>query len=144
MYMRKTASKAYAIDVRDFRGFYEGTGVTFIAGDFLTEPSFQENSIDVITDACAIGCSMDIPVALRRIQALLKPGGHFITVGDVALHNTVGNFISPSAWIDLATQAGLRLVGDYVEDTTDIFVKMVLPPYGDLNIVRLVFQKPMQ
>jgi len=117
-------------------------GVNFICDDFTVNTTLPENTFDVITDACAIACSMDIDKSVEKISKLLKTGGHFIMVGDTNLSTVSGNFMNPSAWITTCKQHGLNLVGDYTEVSTNLFVvNENYKNYGRLNIVRLCFQK---
>ena len=117
-------------------------GVNFVCDDFITSTTLIENTFDVITDACAVACSMDIDKSVQKISKLLKTGGHFIMVGDTNLSTVSGNFMNPNSWISTCKQYGLNLVGDYTDVSTNLFVvNENYRNYGKLNIVRLCFQK---
>lgn len=117
-------------------------GVNFVCDDFITNTTLPENTFAVITDACAVACSMDIDKSVQKISKLLKTGGHFIMVGDTNLSTVSGNFMNPNSWISTCKQYGLNLVGDYTDVSTNLFVvNENYRNYGRLNLVRLCFQK---
>lgn len=104
--------------------------------------SFPENTIDVVTDSCAVGCSMDLEKVLPCVFKCLKPGGYFITVGDSCLTEHRVPFASPSFWRTTALRVGFEVVGGDDERPQDSCFSFQYNQYK-LFISRLVLRKPV-
>jgi SAM-dependent methyltransferase len=142
LHFKKSVPKVIGVDIAT-EGFVQYARQVYIKHgiEYLTQSVLDltlDYSIDVITDACAMGCShMDKRDVVSKVASLLGPGGYFITTGDtnLAVTNPTAQFISPSTWISICKDVGLCLVSKFEDQPNP------LKQTNDLNIVRLVFQK---
>ncbi len=82
--LRRTVPQMWAIDkdetsIAAARGQDEGTGVTYLHGDFLRY-QFAPESFDFIASVAALH-HMDAAAALGRMRDLLRPGGTLAVIG---------------------------------------------------------------
>lgn len=137
-YFKETVEIVYGMDnICDMPQDRIQKGIRFIKNDILNDTVIQENSLDLVIDACAIGCSMDIELVIKKISTIIKSGGYFISIGDTDLNKASGIFSCPATWIEICKKNGLELVGDYIENKDNLFLHY----NNTLNIVRLVFKK---
>lgn len=144
LYFKKTVPNVTAIDcnVPGTVGLFQENGVQFVHST-VEEATFAPDSVDVIVDSCAVGCSMNVDKVLSNVHSWLKPGGYLISNGDSCLEQNQIPFPSPSYWIEAANRNGLELVGEIKQQDLDEAYSFQYGPYK-LFISRLIFRKPLQ
>jgi SAM-dependent methyltransferase len=143
LYFKQLVPTVYAIDMVSpaNKHLFDAAGVQFLH-ESADAMSFPENSIDVVTDSCAVGCSMDLEKVLPCVFKCLKPGGYFISVGDSCLTEHRVPFASPTFWRTAALRAGFEIVGGDDERPLDSCFSFQYNQYK-LFISRLVLRKPV-
>jgi ubiquinone/menaquinone biosynthesis C-methylase UbiE len=145
LYFKTIVPNVYGVDFyldKAPADFLSKNGVSFVREDVEHSEYFEPNSTDCIVDACAIGCSMKLDLALAKAYKWLKPGGYLISVGDSDINQDNCPFASPKKWVETAKEVGFELVGGSYD--TDVTNKYYFA-YGRymLHISRLVFRKPV-
>lgn len=117
-------------------------GVQVLQSNTEDVTDIAPGSIDVITDSCAVGCSMNLDKVLELSYSWLRPGGYFITTGDSCITNDSLPFPSPDYWCNAAQKVGFQLVGSREPVDHDAAYQY---RYNDLtlHLSRLIFQKPV-
>jgi SAM-dependent methyltransferase len=145
LHFKKIVPTVYGVDFyleKTPADFLANNGVLFIREDVEHSEYFEPNSVDCIVDACAIGCSMKLDLALAKAYKWLKPGGYFISVGDSDVNESNCPFSSPQKWVETAKEIGFELVGDTYDTTVENKYYYAYGRYT-LYISRLVFRKPL-
>ena len=140
IYFKRYSDTVIGVDTscnHEFKHKLEKNGITFIHSA-LEHAVLPDESVDLVVDSCAIGCSMNLNIATQVIYNKLKHGGYFITVGDVCLTTKDGVFPSPDTWIRRAQELGFELVGEMDENTESKFLTMENPK---LYVARMIFRK---
>ena len=100
--------------------------ITRIAGDiYATIAQLESESIDIAIDVCAMHTFLEDPATLlNQIKRVLKPGGHLISVGDVAnpIARNDNHFRYPQEYADLLVSGGLKLLEPYDYQTWEPFL----------------------
>ncbi len=90
--LRRVVRRVTAIDLDEAsielaRRHRDGAGIEYVLGDFLTH-DLEPGSFDAVVSVAALH-HMDTAVALRRMRALLRPGGTLAAVGLARSGNAV-------------------------------------------------------
>jgi SAM-dependent methyltransferase len=124
-------------------------GINLIIGDALDVlKDMDDNSVDVFYDSCSVthfygGYSTDdvLNVAWDRIskeaKRILKPGGLFILASDCRMEDASGEYISPNQIIGILENNGLKLTGEFKNDSNDPYKARYAGPVSELSNVEL-------
>jgi SAM-dependent methyltransferase len=117
-----------AIDIANTNHFCTNSLVNMVLNDALAEvKTMRSKTVDVFTDVCAVthfNSTFDDKTAnlgwkniAEQVYRVLKPGGRFIITTDVDINSDKGEFISPKKIIKIIESSGLKLVGQYDEQS---------------------------
>jgi len=119
--------------------------------EFLKD--YEENSIDVFLDGCAVThFNADYDDQYRNkgwksvcdaVYRTLKPGGYFISSSDIKLNeeSTNGEFIIPEDVVKIAESSGLKLHSEFEYSRINSIVRNEGFPPGDLGVANFLFVK---
>jgi 2-polyprenyl-3-methyl-5-hydroxy-6-metoxy-1,4-benzoquinol methylase len=142
-----------AIDMTDMyiSQVSKNTLVKMVTGDvFIELKEMDEESVDVITDVCAVTHfdynytetvnNLGWKKVSDDVYRVLKKGGRFIVSTDCDVTNERGQFISPESLINIIESSGLQLTSPYQKEYEDtdcytLYNGMILP------VVCLAFEK---
>jgi SAM-dependent methyltransferase len=151
LYFKRYFDHVYAVDNYPLADKYPDSGIEFSNCDFLEWRGVPDGSVDVCIDSCAathfhhtapgVVCrNCGVEAVMKRVAALLRPGGYFLITSDCVTSVTESlEFVPPAHWIAAGRAAGLELVGEWADPVDPYNFD-----YGVLNlkILRLVLRKP--
>lgn len=143
------------IDIQYFDHWCPKNLIRMVIGDALFElKEMEDESIDVVTDLCAVHefnpvsndeCrNIGLKEVSDQIYRVLKPGGKFLISTDVSLTypaSQPGGFILPDDVVEIVESSGLKLTTPYKKEYEKSQYKPIYQPAVDLYIATFSFKK---
>jgi len=129
--------------------------IKMVIGDALLElREMENNSVDVVTDLCAVHefnvssndkiKNIGLKEVSDQVHRILKPGGKFFMSTDVSLVFPAlqpGGFIPPEDLISIVESSGLKLTSPYKKEYEQSEYKPLYQPAVGLHIATFSFKK---
>ena len=127
-----------------------------VIGDAILElKEMEEETVDVVTDLCAVHefnsktnskyKNIGLKEVADQIYRVLKPGGKFLTSTDVSLVYPCpqpGGFVPPEDLIEIVESSGLKLTSRYKKEYEQSEYNPIYQPAVGLHIGTFSFEKP--
>lgn len=144
------------IDIEVIENWCPKNLIRMVIGDALLElKGMEDNSVDVVTDLCAVhefnstSNSKFKNVGLKEVSdqvyRILKSGGKFFMSTDVSLvfpASQPGGFIPPEDLINIVESSGLKLTSPYKKEYEQSEYKPIYQSAVGLHIATFSFEKP--
>lgn len=143
------------IDIQYFDNWCPKNLIRMVIGDALLElKGIEDNSVDVVTDLCAVHefnpnsngdyKNIGLKEVSDQIYRVLKPGGKFLTSTDVSLTyppKQPWGFLFPEDVIEIIKTSGLKLTSPYKKEYEQSKYKPIYQSGVGLHIATFSFQK---
>jgi SAM-dependent methyltransferase len=143
------------IDIAESENLCPKSLIKTIIGDALfVIKEIEDESIDVVTDLCAVHefnvksnskfKNIGLKEVSDQIYRILKPGGKFLTSTDVSLvypASQPGGFIPPEDLISIVESSGLKLTSPYKKEYERSEYKPIYQSSVGLHIATFSFKK---